>query len=250
MTLVLPMLLLLLALVIVPGSLAWTPTSSAGERGATEVCPSDAFLLNRRSWMIQAISTGSSAAVTAVLAAGAPRSAHATAEQEFATSAGRKGCQTESDPAKTVVTCRGELYNATTGRLSSIASTENGVSTSAIRNPAAYVPPWSYLTETSDSSKAWKSLVAAVQAVDENLTIETLTDTYLHAVVPTQQPVGVNSLDDIEFVLRPNDNLVLYRSASRAAVFVYPLTQPVSDRNTNRKRLEKIRDTLGWQELT
>jgi len=131
--------------------------------------------------------------------------------------------------------------------LSSISSTENGVSTSAIRNPSAYMPPWSYLTETSDSAKAWKSLTAAVQALDPQVHVVDQTDTYLHATVPTQPPGS--GLDDLEFVLRPADNLVLFRSASQTAVFVYPLTQPVSDRSSNRKRMEQLRNALGWQEL-
>ena len=107
---------------------------------------------------------------------------------EFATSAGRKGCTTQSDPSKTIVTCTGELLSsppnldASTNknnnnnvgmvmeqqrRLSSIAATENGISTSAIKNPLRYSPPWSYLPETNDPSKAWNSLIDAVQSLEQ-----------------------------------------------------------------------------------
>jgi uncharacterized protein (DUF1499 family) len=176
---------------------------------------------------------------------------------EFATSAGRKECTTSSDPSKTIVVCRGELVNleASEVRLSGIAATENGVSTSAVKNPSRYTPPWSYLTETSDAKKAWVSLKEAVQKqaeiVDENMNDKYF---YLHAVAPTIKPPGLSTvesggMDDLEFLLRPADNLVLYRSASRTAVFVYPLTQPVGDGNSNLDRLEKIRATLGWQKL-
>lgn len=171
------------------------------------------------------------------------------------------------------MTCVGELYHSATGsigsssgRLSSIASTANGVSTAAIKNPQAYMAPWSYLPETSDPAKAWQSLVSAVRNVDPNVVMVEIvvgTDTYyLHATVPSSflmttglgRPMpgdggGAALLDDLEFVLRPEDNLVLFRSASRTSIFIYPLTQPVSDGGSNRKRLDKIRLQLGWQEL-
>lgn len=58
-----------------------------------------------------------------------------------------------------------------------------------------------------------------------------------NAVVHIYQ-VPPGSVDYVEFLVKPADQIVLYRSVSRDTLFLYPLQQPVSDQGNLKGRLE------------
>lgn len=55
-------------------------------------------------------------------------------------------------------------------------------------------------------------------------------------VSTAQVPPG--SVDSVEFLVKPADRIVLYRSVSRDTLFIYPLQRPVSDQGKIKERLE------------
>ena len=76
---------------------------------------------------------------------------------------GRK-CKTISNPAVTTVTSLD--FGLRAGRLSGCAADEACVSSSAVSNPSKYAPPWQPTggtPEFSDTNRAWRSLISAVE---------------------------------------------------------------------------------------
>lgn len=142
------------------------------------------------------------------------------------------------------------------GRLQGCQANENCFSTSSTAS-GKYLPPWTYRDTISANNPelAWKSLLVALQ--DQGLKV--LQDTrrskptenlyYLLAAekdVP-KQPPGASLF--YEFLLRPDDELVLYRAIVDKTVFIYPMQQPVTDFGALQSRLDAVRNSLGWAKV-
>jgi len=84
------------------------------------------------------------------------------------------------------------------------------------------------LTYDDDPDRAWDRLKAAVQA-QPRTAITAETDHRLHAEV---RSFLFRFVDDLDFVLRPDEKLIHIRSASRTGY---------SDFGVNRRRMERIR---------
>lgn len=138
-------------------------------------------------------------------------------------------------------------YGLEKGRLSKCRGDVPCVSTTSVGNPSKFGAPWSYQPQTDIADEAWAALKSALLNTKETgLIMESRDgpDYYLRAEFPSSW----RGIDDVEFRLVQGEALVSYRSASREALFIYPLQTPV-DWGKNRKRLDEIRTALGWEEF-
>eukprot|EP00747_Dinoflagellata_sp_TGD_P050354 gnl/TRDRNA2_/TRDRNA2_146706_c0_seq2.p1 gnl/TRDRNA2_/TRDRNA2_146706_c0~~gnl/TRDRNA2_/TRDRNA2_146706_c0_seq2.p1 ORF type:complete len:316 (+),score=32.10 gnl/TRDRNA2_/TRDRNA2_146706_c0_seq2:1-948(+) len=142
------------------------------------------------------------------------------------------------------------------GRLQKCPVNFNCVSTSS-NNPDQYGALWSTPKPTLDG--AVSAITAAVRTVCPEAKVDNKTETasggrYIRFLVK-----GKLGIDVLEFVVknntigdrnwegdRPSERLVTYRSVSTTVKYVYPFYRPVSDFGEQRKRLEMIRQELGW----
>ena len=137
-------------------------------------------------------------------------------------------------------------------RVSTCAADESCISTSAIRNPSKYGPPWKPVNaaEAADASRAWRAVAAAV-AEEPGLTIVEQDDGARYLRATGAATVPNDGTDDVEFIMRSEGSradVLLYRSATRQSLFLYPLQQPVANQKSHEQRLPSIRRRMGWEE--
>jgi hypothetical protein len=155
-------------------------------------------------------------------------------------------CTTESNPQTTVVSCR-QLGLKDDGRLLGCLANENCLSTSAT-SATKYSSPWKYSAQNTD--EAWTLLRAAL----ENQGLKVLqADPITHYMLGAEkgtarqgQPQPAGSSLFYEFLLKPEEKMVLYRAVVDKTVFLYPLQQPVTDFGVLKDRLAGIISKTGW----
>lgn len=150
-------------------------------------------------------------------------------------------CKEDVTPSRTVVVCR--EFGVVNGGLRSCKANENCVST-ASRTPTKRSQPWRFgrLSPTDafnvlrDAAKL--EGLTVLQAKEDSL--------YLLAAekdVP-RQPQGSSLF--YEFLVKPEDGVVLQRAVVDTTVFIYPVQQPVSDFGALSARLDGILKRTGF----
>eukprot|EP00903_Cladosiphon_okamuranus_P010780 g10186.t1 len=108
-----------------------------------------------------------------------------------------------------------------------------------------YMAPWSYTKDTQDASVAFSKLLKAVEN-DPGLKLVDQNPDALYITATAKSAVPPDGLDKLEFLFKPEDGLVSFRSKSLKNVYAGPVM--VGDGGSNRNRLEALRKKLGWPE--
>lgn len=117
------------------------------------------------------------------------------------------------------------------GRLLPCPASPNCVSSDAATDSGHFIEPYQLQVEPAE---AWLQLTSIVKALPRTNVI-LVNDDYLHA---ESKSLIFRFVDDLEFHLRPADQQIAVRSASRLGY---------SDLGANRRRVEQMRENLQAQ---
>lgn len=184
-----------------------------------------------------------------LLASAAPRGATSADKRPAKRAASALTAAAAAAAALCLSTPRAALaYGLVDGRLDKCRGDVPCVSTASVANPSKFGAPWTYQPQTDDPEKAWAALKDALLSnKDGGKIVESVDGPNLY-YMRAEFPSSFRGIDDLEFRLIQQEALVTYRSASREAIFLYPLQTPINT-DKNKTRLLDIRRTLGWDEL-
>jgi uncharacterized protein (DUF1499 family) len=106
----------------------------------------------------------------------------------------------------------------------------NCVSTANVKQVNNYAPPWTFSVSPDEAAARIKGVIAS----DPTLTMLKEDQNRYFLVTATR---GVGGMDQIEFWINPEDQVVTFRS--------FDMNPTLSDFGANRKRIDSIRKTAG-----
>lgn len=134
-------------------------------------------------------------------------------------------------------------FGVLNGRLRTCPQQGNCISTAAVSSLEKYGRPWVF---SGGADEAWAALRREL-AANKLLTVVEANDETKYAHATAKSAVPPTGLDDLEFLVLPEEGLITYRSNSRELVRVGGGV--VGDGGSHLNRLQSIRTHLGLREM-
>lgn len=189
------------------------------------------------------------AAAPDVAAAAAAAAPSATTDAPAAATAPAAGRPVWAPPAD-----GGGSYGLRKGSLQQCVGDASCLSSTSVRNPSKFAPPWTWQSATGDEAVAWASLKALLARLEEaggqgapRVVAVDDAKRYVRSEWPGF-PKGV--VDVVEFLFVPGDGIVTFRSCSQEVRYIYPFQAPLGDLGANLDHLTRVRTALDWTELS
>lgn len=156
-----------------------------------------------------------------------------------------KSCIREVVQSTTMISCSNNV-GLVGSSLRKCNAKENCYSSSS-KAAETYLSPWSYEFTKLSLETVWSSLLTAVKAQGLVILEADYSKKYILAYEDCsdkRQPSDAKNY--YEFLIKPDDYLVLTRAVVDKTTFVYPLQQPIPDFNILQSKLDSIRLRLGF----
>lgn len=156
-----------------------------------------------------------------------------------------KSCIREVVQSTTIISCSNNV-GLVGNSLTKCNAKENCYSSSS-KAAETYLSPWSYEFTKLSLETVWSSLLSAVKNQGLVILEADYSKKYILAYEDCsdkRQPSDAKNY--YEFLIKPNDYLVLTRAVVDKTAFIYPLQQPIPDFNILQSKLDSIRLRLGF----